>query len=807
MSISMKKFFYILLLIAISIDGFAQPKSREIINFNKSWKFSFENNEKAITNQFNDANWRVLNLPHDWSIEGQFSEQHLSTTQGGALPTGLAWYRKSFSMPATAQNKVVWIEFDGVYRNSEVWINGHYLGKRPSGYTSFRYELSKFLKYWKEKNVIAVKVDNSEQPNSRWYTGSGIYRNVRLVITSQIAIDQWGVFTTTPKVSQEEAEINVEVNLLNRTKKNQVVDIQNIIVDSEGKVIVSELTKNLSLKDSTGKYFQQLKIKKPQLWSIEKPYLYKVITKVFQQNQEIDVYESTLGIRFFNFETEKGFSLNGKPTKIHGVCMHHDLGALGAAVNVRAMERQLEILKAMGCNGIRTAHNPPAPEFLDLCDKMGFIVMDEAFDMWKKRKSKKDYSSDWTAWHQKDLEDFIKRDRNHPSIFMWSIGNEIREQFDSTGITITKELAQIVKKLDNTRLVTSALTENVPDKNFIFQSGALDLLGFNYKHEGYTDFLKNFPNQKFIASETASALESRGRYEMPQENIQFSSRDVKTQTRNADWTTSAYDNVAAYWGTTHEEAWKAVKNAPYIAGTYVWTGFDYLGEPHPYPWPARSSYFGIIDLAGFPKDVYYMYQSEWTEKPVLHLLPHWNWEKGKTVEVWAYYSQGDEVELFLNDKSLGIRKKGVNDFHVKWSVNYEAGTLKAVSRKDGKIVLTDEVKTAGKAFKIKLSADRQSIKANGEDLSFIKVSIVDENGNLVPEANHLVNFSLEGVGSIAGVDNGYQASLEPFKANYRRAFNGLCLAIVQASEKVGKITLKASAEGLQSDTIMIETTK
>ncbi|MEA5404828.1 beta-galactosidase GalB [Arcicella sp. DC2W] len=803
----MKKYFYILLLITISVDCFAQPKSREIIDFNKSWKFSFDNNEKAITNQFNDANWRVLNLPHDWSIEGQFSEQHLSTTQGGALPTGLAWYRKSFSLPATAQNKVVWIEFDGVYRNSEVWINGHYLGKRPSGYTSFRYELSKFLKFGKEKNVIAVKVDNSEQPNSRWYTGSGIYRNVRLVITSKIAINQWGVFATTPKLSEDEAEIKVEVNLLNRINGSQIVDIQNIIVDSEGKVIVSEQTKNLSLKDSTGKYFQLLKIKKPQLWSIEKPYLYKVITKVFQQNHEVDVYETSLGIRFFNFETEKGFSLNGKPTKIQGVCMHHDLGALGAAVNVRAMERQLEILKAMGCNGIRTAHNPPAPEFLDLCDKMGFIVMDEAFDMWKKRKSKKDYSSDWTAWHQKDLEDFIKRDRNHPSIFMWSIGNEIREQFDSTGITITRELAQIVKKLDNTRLVTSALTENVPDKNFIFQSGALDLLGFNYKHEGYTDFLKNFPKQKFIASETASALESRGRYEMPQENIQFSSRDVKTQVRNTDWTTSAYDNVAAYWGTTHEEAWKAVKNAPYIAGTYVWTGFDYLGEPHPYPWPARSSYFGIIDLAGFPKDVYYMYQSEWTEKPVLHLLPHWNWEKGKTVEVWAYYSQADEVELFLNDKSLGIRKKGINDFHVKWSVNYEAGTLKAVSRKDGKIVLTEEVKTAGKAFKIKLSADRQSIKANGEDLSFIRVSIVDENGNLVPEANHLVNFSLEGQGSIAGVDNGYQASLEPFKANYRRAFNGLCLAIVQASEKAGKITLKASAEGLQSDTIMIETIK
>ncbi|MDR6561967.1 MULTISPECIES: beta-galactosidase GalB [unclassified Arcicella] len=803
----MKKFFYILLLIAVTIEGFSQQKSRETIDFNKSWKFSFENNEKAITNQFNDAHWRVLNLPHDWSIEGQFSAEHLSTTQGGALPTGLAWYRKSFLMPSTAQHKIVWIEFDGVYRNSEIWINGHYLGKRPNGYASFRYELTKYLKFGKEKNVIAVKVDNSEQPNSRWYTGSGIYRNVRMIMTAPTAIDQWGVFATTPKVNAEEAEVSIEVNLLNKTNKTQSVSITSNLVDADGKTIASETSKNISIKDSTGKHFQQLKIIKPKLWSISNPYLYKIVTKVYQNNQEIDVHEIPLGMRFFNFDSAKGFSLNGEPTKIQGVCMHHDLGALGAAVNVRAIERQLELLKAMGCNGIRTAHNPPAPEFLDLCDKMGFIVMDEAFDMWKKRKSKKDYSADWNAWHQKDLEDFIKRDRNHPAIFMWSIGNEIREQFDSTGVTITRELAGIVKKLDNTRIVTSALTENEPAKNFIFQSGALDLLGFNYKHEGYTDFLKNFPNQKFIASETASALESRGRYEMPQEKIEFSSRDVKTQPRNADWTVSAYDNVAAYWGTTHEEAWKAVKNAPFIAGTYVWTGFDYLGEPHPYPWPARSAYFGIIDLAGFPKDVYYMYQSEWTDKPVLHLLPHWNWEKGKTIDVWAYYSQAEEVELFLNDKSLGIKRKGADEFHVKWSVNYEAGILKVVSRRAGKIILTHEIKTAGKAFKIKATADHQLIKADGKDLSFVKISIVDENGNPVPEANHLVNFSIEGEGAIVGVDNGYQASLEPFKANYRRAFNGLCLAIVQASETVGKIVLKASAEGLQSDTIIIETKK
>jgi beta-galactosidase len=562
------------------------------------------------------------------------------------------------------------------------------------------------------------------------------------------------------------------------------------------------------VKDTLKSLSQNLELKTPTLWSLENPYLYSLVTQLItSENQVLDTYQTNVGVRYFNFDAKKGFFLNGVPTKILGVCNHHDLGALGAAVNVRAIERQLEILKKMGCNGIRVSHNPPAPELLDLCDKMGFIVMDEAFDMWKKKKNKKDYSQNWNDWHKRDLEDMIKRDRNHPSIFVWSIGNEIREQFDSTGTTITKELVGIVKALDTTRPVTSALTEMIPEKNFIVKAGALDVLGFNYKHEGYADLVKNFPNTPLIATETASALETRGRYDMPKYSVQFWPKDGKAKLveGNADWTASAFDNVVAYWGTTHEISWNAVKKYPNIAGLYVWSGFDYLGEPHPYNYPARSSYFGIIDLAGFPKDVYYMYQSEWTQKPVLHLLPHWNWTKGQTIDVWAYYSQADEVELFLNDKSLGIRKKVGDGLHVSWKVPFEEGTLKAISRKNGQSILTGEIKTANKASKINLTADRSVLKANGEDLSFITVSVTDEKGIEVPTANHLINFSVEGVGELVGVDNGYQASQEPFKANYRKAYNGKCLAIVRTKEQAGKVIVTASGEGLETQQLVLET--
>lgn len=785
---------------AIEMTKTKTPRSRT--NFNKDWKFLLGDEPSAKSPSYNDSKWRKLSLPHDWSIEGKFDEKNPAKPEGGGLPTGIGWYRKEFTAPADFKDRLITIEFDGVYKNSEVWVNGSYLGKRPYGYSSFTYEIGKFLKTG--KNIVAVKVDNSAQPDSRWYSGSGIYRNVWLSSTAKVAVAHWGTFVTT----NDTGKISVNTQIQNRSLKQETVSVIHLIYTADGKLATKSGPKILKIDTSGILANGNLTIKNPMLWSVEKPYQYKLVTQIVQNNKLIDSYETYFGICEFNFDALKGFSLNGNPMKILGVCLHHDLGALGAAINVRAMERQLEMMKAMGVNAIRTAHNPPAPEFLDLCDKMGFLVMDEAFDMWAKKKTKNDYHLNFPEWHQKDLEDMVKRDRNHPSIILWSIGNEIREQFDSTGTAITKELVGIVKKLDQTRPVISALTETDAKKNFIYQANALDIYGLNYNHKLYKDFPKNYPGVKFLATETTSALQTRGFYDTA-DTIRRWPKDGKTKFTegNKEWSASAYDNVSAYWGSTHEETWAAAKKYDHVSGLFVWTGFDYLGEPLPYPWPARSSYFGIVDLAGFPKDAYYMYQSEWTNKPVLHILPHWNWEKGKQVQVWAYYNNADEVELYLNGKSLGKRSKQGDELHVLWNVNFEAGTVKAISRKNGKTVLVREVKTAGTPAKIELIADRKNIKADAKDLSFVTVRILDTEGNVVHNADNLVDFKIEGNGFIAGVDNGFQASLEPFKANYRKAFHGLCLAILQSTEKSGNIKLTATSGGLKSASITIKTVK
>lgn len=776
---------------------------RQTQNFDSGWKFLLGDAAGAKNANYNDAGWRSLNLPHDWSIEGNFDEKNPTTQAEGGLPAGIGWYRKTFALPKASARKKIFIDFDGVYRNSEVWINGHYLGKRPNGYSSFRYELTPYLHFGARKNVIAVRVDNADQPNSRWYSGSGIYRNVWLVTVGQTYIPNWGVYITTPSISNKSVAVNIRtvIHSYNLTG----LKLQAQITNGAGKVVANRIT---AITDTV--IAQNLTVNNPRLWSVDKPDLYKVTLKITNGDGLIlDNYTTITGIRYFNFDADKGFSLNGRALKILGVCLHHDEGALGAAVNTRAIERQLQLLKAMGCNAIRTSHNPPAPELLNLCDSMGFLVMDEAFDMWAKKKSKFDYHQDWEQWHVKDLQDQVLRDRNHPSVFMWSIGNEIREQFDSTGIGIARELVGIVKKLDKTRPVTSALSEPDPKKNFIYQSGALDVVGLNYHQELYADFKKNYPGQKFIGTENMSALASRGHYDMPSDSIRRWPRDGKTPLKdgNADYTVSAYDNVSAYWGSTHEETWKIIKKYDFLSGLFIWTGFDYLGEPTPYLWPARSSYFGIIDLAGFPKDVYYMYQSEWTSKPVLHLLPHWNWQPGQTVDVWAYYNNADEVEAYLNGVSLGVRKKTGDDLHVMWRVKYQPGTLKAISRKNGKVVLTTQIVTAGQPYRIALKADRSRIKADGYDLSYITASIQDKDGNTVPDADDLIYFKVSGNGQLKAVDNGSQTNLQPFTAQQCKAFNGLCLAVLQAAHKPGKIVLNASAKGLKTAQIVMTTTE
>ncbi|HML64032.1 MAG TPA: glycoside hydrolase family 2 TIM barrel-domain containing protein [Dysgonomonas sp.] len=829
----MKKHYLFLFICTVLFSCSSSKKVRENVDFTEGWKFYLGDDSIAYNAQYDDAKWRILDLPHDWSIEADFSLKNPATPGGGALPGGIGWYRKDFVVDKSDKGKNIYIDFDGIYWNSKVWINGHLLGERPNGYISFRYDLTPYIKVG-ERNVIAVRVDNSKQPNSRWYSGSGIYRNVRLVTTNALHVDLWGTYVTTPTVTKDNAEIKIETNIKNSSDVSRTFELYSILIDKDGKEIAginnSEsvgIGENISMD-------QSLKVSNPILWSIDNPYLYKIVTRIEQNGKVVDEYETPLGIRYFSFDPNKGFFLNGESIKIKGVCNHHDLGFLGAAVNTRAIERQLEILKEMGCNGIRTSHNPPAPELLDLCDKMGFIVMDEAFDMWRKKKSPYDYSQYFPEWHERDLTDLILRDRNHPSIFMWSIGNEILEQWSHINADtldlqqanmvlnfantlnkkdidakelhvnslLTIKLADIAKKLDPTRPITTGNNETEPS-NHIFRSGAMDIIGFNYHKNNWVNFHEKFPNQKLIITESTSGLMSRGYYEMPSDSMNIWPERWDKPFERPVHHCSSYDNCHVPWGSTHEDTWRLVKNYDHISGVYLWTGFDYLGEPTPFWWPSRSSYFGVIDLAGFPKDIYYMYQSEWTNKDVLHIFPHWNWKEGQTVDIWAYFNNADEVELFLNGLSLGKKAKEKDVYHVFWRVPFQKGTLKAVSYKDGKEVLTREVKTTGDPISIKLTADRQTIKADGKDLSFITVEALDAEGNSVPVADNLINFTIEGDGFIAGTDNGDPTDPNSLKRPSRKLFSGKALAVVQSHKKAGKIILKATSSNLKQASIEI----
>ena len=808
--------------------------TRQRTSFNDNWRFSLGDVEGASVFTFDDNDWRQLNLPHDWAIEGEFSKDNPSGTGGGALPGGIGWYRKTFVADEAYAGKKVFIDFDGVYMNSEVFINGHSLGKRPYGYISFRYDLTPYLKIG-EENVIAVRVDNQEQPNSRWYSGCGIYRNVWLTVTNPIHVDLWGTYVTAPQVSDKEATVSVCTSVKNEGTALAEVKVISSLLDAEGNR-VGETTSVLPIsKDSVGTYQQTVKVVSPILWSVNNPYLYTLETEVWADDKLVDTYETTTGIRSFEFSADKGFLLNGEQVKIKGVCMHHDLGCLGAAVNTRAIERQLEILREMGCNGIRCSHNPPAPELLQLCDEMGFIVMDETFDMWRKKKTRYDYSLYFNEWHERDLTDLMLRDRNHPSIFMWSIGNEVLEQWSdanadtlsleeanmilnfghsaemlakegsemSVNSLLTKKLADMTRTLDPTRPVTAGCNEPNP-YNHLFASGALDIIGFNYHDDWFMGVPKNFPGKPFIVTESVSSLMTRGYYKMPSDKPILCPERWDKPYYDPSFSCSSYDHCRAPWGSHHENTLRLVSENDFISGQYIWTGFDYIGEPTPYGWSARSSYFGIVDLAGFPKDIYYMYQSQWTDKDVLHLYPHWNWEEGQEIDLWAYFNHADEVELFINGRSQGVKTMPEDKYHVVWRVKYEPGTIKAVSRKDGKVVMEKEIHTAGEPAQIRLSADRTEIQADGTDLSFITVEIVDKDGNLCPNADNLVNFDVQGAAFIAGVDNGNQTSMESFKAPHRKAFYGKCLVVLQNNGERGNIQLNAVSEGLEKAMLNIQ---
>lgn len=823
---------------ALLLTGCNLPKEtasdNRRLDFTADWAFRLGDDTTAARPEYNDADWRMLNLPHDWAVEGEFSRDNPSGTGGGALPGGVGWYRKTFTADKADQGKRLRIDFDGAYMNSTVYINGHELGTRPYGYISFSYDLTPYIK-WGEENVVAVRVDNAEQPNSRWYSGCGIYRNVWLTKMNPVHVAQWGTYVTADEVSKNSARLTVRTTLENEQTTDAPLELLSQLIDENGKVIGNASTRLTVEQGKQLEAAQEIHVENPELWSVDRPYLYTIKTEVLVDGEPVDTYRTPFGIRTFRFDAQKGFILNGEQVKINGVCMHHDLGCLGAAVNTRAIERQLEILKEMGCNGIRCAHNPPAPELLDLCDRMGFIVMDETFDMWRKKKTRHDYSRYFNEWHERDLTDLIVRDRNHPSIFMWSIGNEVLEQWTdakadtlsleeanlvlnfgrspdmlakegemSVNSLLTKKLADMVRSLDSTRPVTAGCNEPNPN-NHLFRSGALDIIGFNYHDDWFAGVPENFPGKPFIVTESVSGLMTRGYYRMPSDSMFIWPERWDKPFHEASFSCSSYDNCHVPWGNRHEGTMRHVKNNDFISGQYVWTGFDYIGEPTPYGWPARSSYFGIIDLAGFPKDVYYMYQSEWRpDKAVLHLFPHWNWTPGQDIDLWAYYNNADEVELFVNGQSQGVRSKGKDDFHVMWRVKFEPGVVKAISRKEGKVVAEQEIRTAGEPAQIRLTPDRSTILADGKDLSFVTVEIVDKDGNLCPNAENDVTFAVEGAGFIAGVDNGSPISMEKFKDNHRKAFYGKCLVVVQNNGADGNIKLTATAEGLGKTTNTIK---
>lgn len=831
--------FSLLLLILGACSPGTGSNVNDRSSFNTDWNFCLLQSATDTTDyslpSFDHSDWRKLNLPHDWAIEGNFSKDNPSGTGGGALPGGTGWYHKTFTTPSDMRNgDRLFVDFDGAYMNTSVYINGHLLGTRPYGYASFSYDITDWLDK-KGNNVIAVKVDNADQPNSRWYSGCGIYRNVWLRHTADVFVPLWGQHIIAEVKSTGDAMVSVNTDIENASDKLQEVIIRTKVISPDGEE-TGQTESSLRLNGKTvSKCKQHIPVASPKLWSTDSPSLYSVITQIVVDDKVTGTYQQATGFRTLSFNANKGFSLNGKHLKIRGVCLHHDAGALGAVVNRRAIERQLQMMKEMGANAIRVSHNPPAPELLELCDSVGLLVMDETFDMWRKKKTEHDYARYFNEWHERDLTDLILRDRNHPSVFMWSIGNEVLEQWShadadtlsleqanlilnfghgkemlagkntemSINSLLTQKLADMVRKLDTTRTITAGCNEPDPG-NHLFRSGALDVIGYNYHDEWFKSVPTNFPGKPFIVTESVSALMTRGYYRMPSDSMFIWPERWDKPFYDSSFSCSAYDNCHVPWGSTHEKAMAEVENHDFIAGQFVWTGFDYLGEPTPFGWPARSSYFGIVDLAGIPKDIYYMYQSQWRpDETVLHLFPHWNWQKGQTIDMWAYYNNADEVELYINKVSQGICKPEKGQYHAAWKVPFVPGTIEVVSRKNGKEVARKSIKTAGQPYAVQLTPDKSIIHADRQDLSYLTVEIVDKDGNLCPWAENEIQFEVKGAGFNTGVDNGSPISLEPFKADKRKAFYGKAMLIVRSNGQTGCIDVTASSSGLKEGKVSL----
>jgi len=795
---------------------------RQKVNFDFDWKFSKGDFPKGMEIEFDDSKWQQINVPHDWSILDTFSKDNPTGKPGGFASGGLGWYRKIFTLDKKDAASKISIEFGGVYENSEVWINGHYLGKRPFGYISFNYDLTPHLNF-KGENVLAVKVDNSKQPNARWYTGSGIYRHVWLVITGKLHLARHGVYATTPLITADSAVVNVATTIENDFDEAKEFNLINEIWSSENELVAKVETAANLLQNKSGDFVQKLTVLKPELWSPDKPTLYKLKTIISNPKTSFDEVETNIGIRHFTFSPDSGFTLNGQSMKFKGVNNHSDLGALGAAINNRVLERRLEILKEMGCNAIRTAHNPPCKELLDMCDRMGFMVMDEAFDEWLESwpfggikkpegKAKYGYHLHFNEWAEKDLTELIRRDRNHPSIILWSVGNEIPDACFEIGTERLKKLMQVVRNEDPTRPITCGITHMHLANESGFAS-QLDVTGYN--GGGGSCFMyekdhETYPDRIFIATEVPHSFQTRGVYrthswyrgQNPLGGIMkvpnLSEEEIFTDVPK--YYSSSYDNAMVRIGA--RDSWRRTRDFPYMCGEFRWTGFDYLGETM-FGWPAKFWNFGIIDMCGFPKDTYYFYQSQWTEKPMVHILPHWNWKgmEGTKIPVVAYSNCGS-VELFLNGKSLGEQEMG-DKMDLVWQVPYQSGVLLAKGKKDGKVVCIKEIKTAGAPVKIQLLADRKTITADGKDVVHIEVNVQDKDNNFVPNASNRINFKVEGEATIIAVDNGDPLNEEAFDSPTRKAFNGKCLVILKSEKMKGEFTLYAESEGLEDTAIVV----
>lgn len=776
---------------------------------------------------FVDKDWRILNLPHDWGIEGAF-KQDLPGETAKLEWFGVGWYRKQLTIDKSDKEKQIFLDIDGAMSYSTVWCNGVLIGGWPYGYASYRVDLSPYLK--EGNNQLAIRLDN---PNlsSRWYPGGGIYRNVWLLKTNKIHIDHWGTYVTTPQVSKDEADVNLKVLIVNATQRMSPITVISKIYKQDklgkpvGKALATssqnvEVLKNVTIE-------QNFRLISPELWDIDNPSLYTIETRLEENGLEVDTYHTSLGVRTIEFTANDGFHLNGKRVQLKGVCMHHDHGSLGAAFYTRAMERQIEILQEMGVNAIRTSHNPPAPEMLDLCDRMGILVIDESVDTWVVPKKPNGYSLIFNDWHEQDLRAFIRRDRNHPSVIAWSIGNEVGEQHTEVGQIVSKRLTAIVHEEDPSR--PSMIGNDNPNAGYNGFQNTTDVFGYNYKPNQYSKFKQVNTHIPLLGTETASCISTRGEYLFPVEEHKSGGK--------IGFFMSSYDLYAPDWACPPDTEFEGQEKNLESAGEFVWTGFDYLGEPTPFTAdmtvltnyhdpkerekakkllqemgkiavPSRSSYFGIVDLAGFKKDRFYIYQAHWRpDYPMAHILPHWNWEdrKGEITPVHIYTS-GDEAELFLNGQSLGRKWKEQYQYRLRWDdVVYSPGELKVVAYKNGKQWAEDVVKTTGMPYAISLDADRKSMLADGYDLIYVTVDVKDKDGLLVPKSNNLIEFKVVGAAEIVGTDNGDQTSHASFQNKYIKAFNGKCLVILRSVKgKTGRVVLKAQSKGLKNAIIALD---